>query len=306
MYKILIITLFTLFFNNFSFDHTQNFEAKNRDTIPQIYLPDYFNQFGYVHGRLAFSPNGNEAFWVITTSRLEKRFIIKKLNDTTWSEPENSFLNVNYKETSPCYSPDGQRVYYQSRYNKDDKEILKDLDIFYRERKESGWGEPLNIGLPINTKADEGRPWIGKDGTLWFTRNSESTKSDIYYSKYENGKYSEPIKLNGNINSVYEDTEPIISQDGRYLLFISNRPAGYSKMMNLYVCFKNTDNSWSHPECLSSYLKIENIWFPSISYDGKYLFFCGGFPTEKGYDKSNYYVISTYFIRNKQINFMNN
>jgi len=267
-------------------------------SIPQIYMPEYFNQFGYVHGRLAFSPANNEAFWVITTSHLEKRFVMKKLNDSTWLEPEHSFLNIDFKETSPCYSPDGNRVYYQSRYNKADDTNLKDIDIYYRQRLATGWSEPENVGFQINTTADEGRPWIGNDNTLWFTRNSESTKSDIFYSEFLNGNYTEPIKVGGEINTEYEESEPIISPDGSYLLFISNRPFGYSKMMNLYISFKQNDDSWGKVICLSKYLKIENIWFPSLTFDGKFLVFCGGYPTENGYTKSFYYKVATDFLLN--------
>ncbi len=296
--KLLAIISFAFIYSFFHLNYStiaENHEKKI-DTIPQIYMPEYFNQFGYIHGRLAFSPDGDEAFWVITTSQLEKRLIITKLNDTTWSAPENSFLNVDFKETSPCYSPDGQRVYYQSRFNKEDESNLKDLDIFYHERTGNGWSEPTNIGLPVNTTADEGRPWIENNGTLWFTRNTESTKSDIYFSEFENGKLTEPTKLPEIINSEFDDTEPVISPEGSYLLFISNRPNGYSHMMNLYICFRCENKKWTAPICLSNYLKIENIWFPSLTFDGKYLFFCGGYPSKSGYNNSNYYLIKTDFI----------
>lgn len=62
-------------------------------------------------------------------------------------------------------------------------------------------------------------------------------------------------------------------------------------MMNLYVSFKSEDGTWAKAQCLSDKFKIENIWFPSISPDGKYIFFCGGLPTSKGYTNSHYYWV---------------
>ena len=89
-----------------------------------------------------------------------------------------------------------------------------------------------------------------------------------------------------------------MSPDGSYLLFISNRPGGYSRMMNLYVSFRTPAGGWTKAKCLSLDFKIDNIWFPTISYDGKYLFFCGGYATEHGYNNSNYYWVSTDVINN--------
>ena len=34
----------------------------------KIFLPELFNQYGYVHGKLAFSPDGKEVFCEISTS----------------------------------------------------------------------------------------------------------------------------------------------------------------------------------------------------------------------------------------------
>jgi len=284
------------------------FGQKEPGNSPEVFIPELFNKYGYLHGRLVFAPGGKEVFWVITTSdkgeNFDKRLFIKQKPDGTWSEPEESFLSIDRKENGPSYSIDGKRLYYQSRspLNGDGKN--KGIDIWYRERNDDEWSEPVNIGAPVNTSQDESQPFVTSDGSIFFCRNNEKTNaedkggSDIYFAEFKNGKYEEPICLGPEINSGYQETEPAFAPDGGYLLFISNRPGGYSRMMNLYVSFRKPEGGWTKAICLSKDLKIDNIWFPTITYDGKYLFFCGGYPTEHGYNNSNYYWVSINFFEN--------
>lgn len=265
------------------------------------FLPEVFNQFKYVHGKLVFSPDKKELIWVITTKdngiEIEKRLFIKQNNEGIWENPVDSFLSIESKENGPSFSFDGKKLFYQSRNSG-----TKDIDIYFREKLGNSWSNPINIGNPVNTKDDESQPWITRDGSIIFCRNNkveENNKggSDIYISHFKNGKFIEPECFGKEINSKYHETEPVMSPDGSYLLFISNRPGGYSRMMNLYVSFKTPDGKWTDAECLSHFLKIDNIWFPTISYDGKYLFFCGGYPAKNGgYSESHYYWVNTDFI----------
>jgi len=270
---------------------------------PEIFLPEVFNQFGYLHGKLVFAPNGKEVFWIITTGDkgvdISMRWIIKQKNDGTWLAPEESFLLNDRKENGPSYSNDGNQLYFQSRYPLNGKGENEDIDIWYRQRTSEVWGEPINLGEPVNSNKDDSQPWVMHDGSIIFCRSNEKSPegdkggSDIYYAQFKNGIYFEPVCYGPEINSEYHDTEPTMSPDGSYMLFISNRPDGYSRMMNLYVSFRTPRGNWTKAKCLSFDLKIDNIWFPTISYDGKYLFFCGGYPTEHGYNSSNYYWVST-------------
>jgi ubiquinone/menaquinone biosynthesis C-methylase UbiE len=153
---------------------------------------------------------------------------------------------------------------------------------------------------------DESAPSLAADGTLFFARQ-ESTAAhgppghgtaqiDIYYSEWRNGAYAEPVRMGPEINSEYPETDPVIAPDKSYLLFTSARPDGYSRMMNLYVSFRTADGRWTPAQSLSHTLKVDNIWFPSLSADGDYLFFCGGYPTGKGYTDSQYYWVDAKII----------
>ena len=46
--------------------------------------------------------------------------------------------------------------------------------------------------------------------------------------------------------------------------------------MFLYISFRNADGTWSTPQKMNEKMNFSgNARFPSISPDGKYLFFCG-------------------------------
>lgn len=273
---------------------------------PAAFMPEVFNRFGYVHGRLVFAPGGEEAFWVISTvdqgRSIDHRLILKRHPDGTWLEPQSSFLSVDRKENSPSYSVDGQRVFYQSRAPLAGNGACKDLDIWYRDRNGEGWGIPVNLGMPVNSGDDESQPWVTPDGSLFFCRQHPDTEhegrggSDIWFSQCINGTYSPPVCLGPEINSSFQETEPVMAPDGSYLLFLSNRPGGYSRMMNLYVSYRTPEGGWTKAISLSHRLKIDNIWFPTITAYGEYLFFCGGYPSAHGYNKSQYYRVSTSLI----------
>ncbi|MFH0736700.1 MAG: hypothetical protein V1773_19275 [bacterium] len=286
------------------------FGQKPPDLTPEIFLPEVFNTYKYLHGRLVFSPDGKEVFWVVTTSSddgkpFNIRAFIKQKNDGTWENPVESFFSIEQKENGPSYSFDGKRLYYQSRASLTNNGTSKDIDIWYREREGTLWGSAQNVGVPVNSDEDESQPWIAADGSLYFCRDNKnivkgkSGDSDIYYSKFIDGKYLDPIVLGPEINSEFGDTEPTLAPDNSYIVFMSNRPGGFSRMMNLFVSFRTPNGGWTKAICISHELKIENIWFPTLSYDGKYLFFCGGYPVQNaGYSNSYYYWVSTDMIKN--------
>jgi hypothetical protein len=202
------------------------------------------------------------------------------------------------------YSVDGKRLYFHSRRPLQGTGAPKDKDIWYREKTSKGWGDPVPLGPPVNLPStDESAPSLAVDGTLFFSRQASTgahgapghgtAQIDIFYSEWRNGAYAEPVRMGPEINSEYPEIDPVTAPDKSYLLFTSARPDGYSRMMNLYVSFRTADGRWTPAQCLSQTLKIDNIWFPSLSADGAYLFFCGGYPTDKGYTDSRYYWIST-------------
>jgi outer membrane protein OmpA-like peptidoglycan-associated protein len=76
------------------------------------------------------------------------------LDDGTWGTPINLGNNINteFNEDYPSITEDGKRLYFASQGHA----TLGGYDIFYCELKDDGtWGEPVNLGYPVNTTDDE-------------------------------------------------------------------------------------------------------------------------------------------------------
>lgn len=97
---------------------------------------------------------------------------------------------------------------------------------------------------------------------------------DLYISQIKAGKYTLPVNLGDQINSPEIESTPYISPDNKYLLFCSmNRPDGRGGF-DLYAGFKKKDGTWTKAVNMGPSINTEkNEWFPSISPDGKYIFF---------------------------------
>ena len=99
-----------------------------------------------------------------------------------WNTPVNlgPVINTKGNELSPFIHADNQTLYFAS----DGHPGMGGLDIFYSRRDEQGnWGEPVNIGYPINTHGDEFALIVGASGQwAWFASDIEGGygDSDLY------------------------------------------------------------------------------------------------------------------------------
>ncbi len=295
---ILFILPFLLFFPHLTVTGTE----ETASIPPKPFMPELFNRYGFVHGRIVFSPGDREAFWDINTPSVNRKRLLRKDQSDAWQDAGPSFLSIHRMEKDPCYSPDGQRVVYQSRAPIPEVGAGDDINLWFRKREKDGWGPAVPLETPVNTPDnDETSPWLGPDNTLVFCRTNnpvlpgQSGGSDIFISDPSaEGKYSEPVRLGTEVNSEYQESGPVLSPDNRYLLFISNRPGGFSRMMNLYISYRKPEGGWTKARCISQDIGIVNAWFPSLSPDGRFLYLCGGYPTQNGYDQSSVFRIDTH------------
>lgn len=197
------------------------------------------------------SNNQTEAY-VSAQSNLEEKSVILRISKENgkWENVTIASFSGKYKDLEPFLSPDNLKLFFVSnRPEHQDSTNVKDVDIWFVERTSttSKWSEPKNIGAPINTEADEFYPSVAINGNLYFTSVGHNAmgEDDIFMSKYSNGTYAKPVALKGGVNTKSYEYNSFISPNEEYLIFGRyNRKDGYGSG-DLYISFKNADNSWT-------------------------------------------------------------
>lgn len=110
----------------------------------------------------------------------------------------------------------------------------------------SEWSEPVNLGAPVNSGANEMNPALSPDAlSLYFvsTRAGGFGGADIWVSHRASieAPWGEPVNLGPNVNGPGIDASPVVSLDGHLLFFSSDRAGGQGQN-DIYVA-RRTDKS---------------------------------------------------------------
>ena len=151
---------------------------------------------------------------------------VSELKDGQWGMPQRlkGSVNTNSWESQPCVSSDGRELYFVSRRS-------GNADIYCARRNADGsWGEPQNIGTPINTKGTEMAPFLHPDGrTLYFSSDKHIGMGgfDLFMSRRgEDGKWQEPVNLGFPINTSGDEINFYVAADGKTAFISSQREGG--------------------------------------------------------------------------------
>jgi len=239
-------------------------------SIPIIFAAGLISGAGYrLHGALVIRPDKREICWSV----IPPAVVSISLVDSTWSDAAPMPLEGRGVH-APVFLADGTRLFYQC--------VMEggygSLDIWWKNRTADGWSEPVNAGSVLNSNLLESQPSVTNDGTLYFTGTLEGVglNRGIYRSSLVNGEYSRPELLGDGINTEYIDYCPWIAGDESYLLFASSRPRS-EEILHLHVSFREPDGRWSEPVNIHPVIGFdESARFPSVSPDGRFLFFVSG------------------------------
>jgi Tol biopolymer transport system component len=227
-----------------------------------------------LHSGPVFSHDGQEVFW----SPLEGstgHILTSRLTDSGWSAPrEVKFPAGPPNSFEPCLSPDGHRLFFisQGSAGTDFKET-----IWVATREDDGWGAP-QLASPLISAFDiHWQISVAENGNLYFHARPMAG-GDIYVSTFVDGTYQEPVALSSAVNSELGEGSPFIAPDESYLIF-SRLDRSSSRKGELFVSFRTSDGSWSEARSMDRLNRDGvNELCPTVSRDGKYLFFLRNTP----------------------------
>lgn len=231
----------------------------------------------YSERDFALSPDGTEIFYTLQSPAravFQTILYMKKDAKGKWSKPVVAPFAGKFSDLEPAFTPDGNKLFFCSNRPVAGT-ALKDFDIWYTEKKNGEWGEPLNAGAPVNTDADEFYPSVTTSGNLYFTaayKNSIGLE-DIYVAKWNNGKYLEPVPLDSAVNSKTYEFNAFVSPDESFILFTSYGRSDDAGGGDLYMSTKDENGNWNEAKNLRQLNSDKLDYCPFVSFDKKILFF---------------------------------
>ncbi|MBN2395005.1 MAG: PD40 domain-containing protein [Candidatus Atribacteria bacterium] len=245
---------------------------------PEVFAPGIVSTDTTIeHGSPTFSPDGNEVFWQSNYRQSGKETQIFGMTmqrvGNTWNAP-----GISPYTSGPVFSPDGNRLYFLPF----GKENGEENGPYYVEKKDNAWGEPVCMDLLARFPEIKHayNYSITRDGTFYFLGYAEGVGAmndfGIYRMELNNGEYLKPELLPASINmgEGLLSWTPFIAPDESYLLFSSNRRSPKTDMGDIYISFRDSEGNWTDPVNLGKEVNSDRQErFPSVSPDGKYLFF---------------------------------
>ncbi len=216
----------------------------------------------------AFSPTGDLV--VFNRSDADRNDIVmmaSEFRDGAWAEPSIMPFSSTYRDVDPWFSSDGSRLYFSSNRPAGNDSESASWDTWYVEKRGTDWSVPARLGPAVNTDATEIFVSITDDGTLFFRRSTPESRG--IYSAQSSGDgfaIAEPV-LGLELESA---GNPAIARDGSFLILsgIVEGRAG-----DLFISFPQGDK-WTPARNLGESVNTMFAEFaPSVSPDGKYLFF---------------------------------
>lgn len=240
--------------------------------IPQIFAKDIIST-EKSELNCVFTPDGNEFYYTLRKDGLNTIMTMKKKGEL-WTEPTVAFFSGKFSDVDPYITSDGNRLYFSSKRPLKETGDPKDSDLWYIEKNNSNWGQPVRLTEPNSIGKDDYYTSISDQGTLYFSVFAEhGSPGNICFSKNINGKFTQSEILASPINTKFNEHDPFIAPDESYLIFTSNRVGGFGKG-DLYICFKQSDGTWSDPTNMGANVNTESYDYAAmLTHDGKYLFF---------------------------------
>jgi Tol biopolymer transport system component len=225
----------------------------------------------------AFTPDGRTLYFVKSTPEFtDWTIFVTEYAGGRWSAPKVAPFSGKHRDADPFLSADGRHLYFISDRPIDGKP-KEDMDIWVMDRTKDGdWGEPRNLGPPVNTTASEWFPTLAANGTLYFGsgRPGGHGKTDLYRARRKDGRFAQPENLGPSVNSAADEFEGCVDPDESFLVFMAaGRPDGLGGG-DLYISYQQKDGNWTPAKSLGP--KVNGVGLeisPYLSPDGKYFFF---------------------------------
>jgi hypothetical protein len=254
---------------------------------PELFAPGFIST-GIFERDVAMTPDGRE-FYFSAGFRSVTTIMVTRVVNGAWTAPEVASFATDpaYFYMEPCVSHDNRRIFFlttRPRAGQAPKPGWGNNSIWVADRRADGsWGEPYDLGPPVNGPDLTYFPSVTKDGTLYFSRAKTPGKdSAIYRSRLVAGRYQEPERLPEAVNGTGLVFNAFVAPDESYLIagVEGREDATPPKKANYYVFFRNADGTWNAGVNMGPSVNDPANTQQSayVSPDGRYFFFSSNAP----------------------------
>ncbi|MBK1440374.1 PD40 domain-containing protein [Parapedobacter sp. ISTM3] len=257
--------------------HPLDFHPVNPGPAINTEYDEYFPKLTADHRTIIFTRKVNE----------RESFYESSLDSNGKWQParflEGDINSAQYNEGAHCISADGKYLFFTGCNRPNG---LGSCDIYVSRREGDRWGEPYNLGEPINSAGWEAQPALGADGkTLYFVSNRSGGQGgyDIWKSTLQsNGQWGDPQNLGPAINTPFDESSPYIHADNRTLYFVSNGWPGFGDK-DIFKSQMDADGHWPQPNNLGYPINDHREQSAlTVSMNGRYAFFSSRRPDALG------------------------
>jgi hypothetical protein len=245
---------------------------------PELFAPGIINTGMYTRD-VAMTPDGKEMYFCVSVGGNWNTILTTREVNGRWTEPEVAphMDDPGILNFEPCIAPDGKKFYFLStRPDTAQGETEGGQDIWAMDRLGAGWGEPYNLGGPVNTDQAEYFPSVTREGTLYFTRTEKGSRTSfIYRARWKEGRFQEPEKLPPQVNCGTSQFNAFIAPDESYIIVPVFGRKDSLGGTDYYIVFRGEDDTWSEPVNMGAGINTAGgaEFSPYVSPDGRYFFF---------------------------------
>jgi len=249
---------------------------------PRIFAPGLVSN-GLANRDFTISPGGDEIFFTIQQRSFVSVVMNSTRKDGKWSEPVVASFSGMYNDLEASFPFDGKKIFFSSNRPLSSSDSTNDYNIWYTEKKNDSWTDPIALGSEVNSEKDEFYPSIARNGDLYFTSQIETGKGkeDIVMSEFKNGNYRSAVSLSEAINSKGYEFNAFVDPDEQFILFSAYGRDDDLGQGDLYLSIKK-DGQWQQAVHLSNDINSTSLdYCPFVTWDKRYLFFTSSRATYK-------------------------
>ena len=208
-------------------DKDGNFKGAHPFSSTDADVKDIPNSIKDHESVISISYNGDKFY-----TYKKNKIYVSDLKSNSWSTPKelDTSINADIYQNHLSISKDGKVIYFSSQK----KGGIGGLDLYRSEIQADGkWSKAISLGDDINTKEDEGSPYISADGkTLYFSSKGHKGYGgyDILKTTFNGTTWSIPENMGLPFNSAGDDIYLTINEDETHGYLSSSRAGGYGDM----------------------------------------------------------------------------